>query len=45
VNDTGSLLNLVAALNPGSQAALTMLRNHTEIKFNATVGRRPTPAQ
>jgi serine protease DegQ len=46
VNDMGTLLNLVAALKPGSQTALTVLRNRTEVKLNATVGRRPKqPAQ
>ena len=43
VNDMSAVLNLVAALQPGSQAALTVLRNRTEVKLNATVGRRPTP--
>jgi serine protease DegQ len=41
VNDMSALLNLVAALKPGSQTALTVLRNRTEVKLNATVGRRP----
>jgi serine protease DegQ len=41
VNDTGNLLNVVAALKPGTQAALTVLRNRAELKLNATVGRRP----
>ena len=41
VNDMSTLLNLVAELKPGSQAALTVLRNRTEVKLNATVGRRP----
>ena len=44
VNDTGTLLNVVAALKPGSRTALTILRNRTEVKLNATVGRRPTQA-
>jgi len=43
VNDTSSLLNAVASLKPGSQAALTVLRNRNEVNLNVTVGRRPTP--
>ena len=43
VNDMSTLLNLVAALKPGSQTAITVLRNRTEVTLNATVGRRPTP--
>ena len=44
VVDTTSLLNTVAALKPGSQAALTLLRERSEVKVKVTVGRRPTPA-
>jgi Do/DeqQ family serine protease len=44
VVDTTSLLNTVAALKPGSQAALTLLRERSELKVKVTVGRRPTPA-
>jgi serine protease DegQ len=44
VVDTTSLLNTVAALKPGSQAALTLLRERSELKLKVTVGRRPTPA-
>jgi len=43
VNDTSSLLSAVAALKPGSQAALTVLRNRNEMNFSVIVGRRPTP--
>jgi serine protease DegQ len=43
VNDMSALLNLVAALKPGSKTSLTVLRNRTEVTLNATVGRRPTP--
>ena len=45
VNDMSTLLNLVADLKPGTQTALTVLRNRTEVQLNATVGRRPTPVQ
>ncbi|MGH8664887.1 MAG: S1C family serine protease, partial [Burkholderiales bacterium] len=44
VVDTTSLLNTVAALKPGSQAALTLLRERSELKVKVTVGRRPIPA-
>ncbi|MPZ45050.1 MAG: trypsin-like serine protease [Betaproteobacteria bacterium] len=44
VVDTTSLLNTVAALKPGSQAALTLRRERSELKVKVTVGRRPTPA-
>ena len=44
VVDTTSLLNTVAALKPGSQAALTLLRERSEVKVKVTVGRRPIPA-
>jgi serine protease DegQ len=43
VVDTTSLLNTVAALKPGSQAALSLLRERSELKVKVTVGRRPTP--
>jgi serine protease DegQ len=43
VNDMVSLLNVVAALKPGSQAALTLLRDRNELDLNVTVGRRSTP--
>ena len=43
VGDTTSLLNTVALLKPGSQAALTVVREHSELKVKVVVGRRPTP--
>jgi serine protease DegQ len=44
VGDTTSLLNTVALLKPGTQAALTLVRERSELKVKVTVGRRPTPA-
>jgi serine protease DegQ len=44
VGDTTSLLNTVALLKPGSQAALTLVRERSELKVKVTVGRRPSPA-
>ncbi|MCC7081345.1 MAG: trypsin-like peptidase domain-containing protein [Burkholderiales bacterium] len=44
VTDTTSLLNTVAALKPGSHAALTLLRERSKIEVRVTVGRRPLPA-
>jgi Do/DeqQ family serine protease len=44
VADTTMLLNTVAALKPGSQAALTLLREQSKLEVKVTVGRRPTPA-
>jgi serine protease DegQ len=44
VGDTTHLLNTVALLKPGSQAALTVVRERAEMKVNVTVGRRPTPS-
>jgi serine protease DegQ len=44
VDDTSALLNRVATLRPGSQAALTIARNRAEQTLTVTVGRRPTPS-
>jgi serine protease DegQ len=43
VGDTTSLLNTVALLKPGSQAALTVVRERSELKLKVVVGRRPAP--
>ncbi|MEO8037218.1 MAG: Do family serine endopeptidase [Betaproteobacteria bacterium] len=43
VTDSSSMLNLVAALQPGKLASLQLLRAGTEVKLNVTVGRRPRP--
>ncbi|HXF66112.1 MAG TPA: Do family serine endopeptidase [Burkholderiales bacterium] len=43
VPDTTTMLNLIAALQPGQQARLKIVRNQQEIELVVTVGRRPTP--
>jgi serine protease DegQ len=43
VTDSSSMLNLVAALQPGKQATLRLLRNGGEVKLKVTVGKRPRP--
>jgi serine protease DegQ len=50
VADSASLLNLIAALQPGVQAQLTVARKQQSLKLNIKVGRRPvqqllTPAE
>jgi serine protease DegQ len=41
VSDSASLLNLIAALNPGKDAQLTVARKQQSLKLNIRVGRRP----
>jgi len=41
VRDSSGMLNLVAALEPGKPAHLSVLRNQTELDLTVTVGRRP----
>ena len=43
VLDSTSMLNLVAALEPGKQATLKILRNRNEMSVNVSVGKRPKP--
>ncbi len=43
VVDSTSMLNLVAALEPGKQATLKILRNRNEMLVKITVGKRPRP--
>jgi serine protease DegQ len=43
VTDTTGMLNMIAALQPGQQARLKILRNQSESELAATVGRRPLP--
>jgi serine protease DegQ len=43
VTDSSSMLNLVAALQPGKLATLRLLRSGAEIKLKVTVGKRPRP--
>ena len=41
VTDSSSMLNLVAALNPGKQAMLKVVRNQRETDLRVVIGRRP----
>ena len=41
VTDSSSMLNLVAALQPGKQATLRLIRGGNEVKLKITVGKRP----
>ena len=43
VADTSTMLNLIAALQPGQQARLKLARNQAETELDVTVGRRPKP--
>ena len=43
VIDSTSMLNLVAALEPGKQATLKILRNRNEMLVQINVGKRPRP--
>jgi serine protease DegQ len=45
VIDSTSMLNLVAALEPGKQATLKILRNRSEMLIKISVGKRPKPAR
>jgi serine protease DegQ len=41
VNDVAGMLNLVAALEPGSTAALSLLRNQNAVNVQVNVAKRP----
>ena len=41
VTDSSSMLNLVAALDPGKQATLKVVRSQQETDIRVTIGRRP----
>ncbi len=43
VSDPSSMLNLVAALEPGTSAKMKLKRQNKELEVNVTVGRRPKP--
>jgi serine protease DegQ len=45
VADTTTMLNLIASLQPGQQAAIRLTRNQTETDLTVTIGRRPRPQQ
>jgi S1-C subfamily serine protease len=38
------VLNLIAALDPGAQATLRVIRNRERSELQVTTGRRPRPA-
>lgn len=41
VNDSASMLALIASLPPGQQAALNVVRGQTETEIKITIGKRP----
>jgi serine protease DegQ len=41
VADSSGMLNLIAGLQPGQQAALKVVRNQAQTELSVTVGRRP----
>ena len=41
VTDSSTMLNLIAALTPGSQATLRVIRERKEVDLKVTVGKRP----
>ena len=45
VTDSNSMLNLIAALEPGRGAKLKILRNRKEMTIPVNVGKRPRPAR
>ena len=45
VTDSSSMLNLVAALQPGKIARIQVIRNGKKLDLNVTVGKRPAPAR
>ena len=45
VTDSSSMLTLIAALAPGNQATLKVVRDQKEVELQVTVGRRPKPAK
>jgi len=45
VVDSTTMLNLIAALEPGKQATLKILRNRSEMLIEVNVGKRPKPGR
>jgi len=45
VVDSTTMLNLIAALEPGKQATLKILRNRSEMLVEVNVGKRPKPGR
>ncbi len=43
VVDSTNMLNLIAALEPGREATLKILRNRNEVQIKVSVGKRPKP--
>jgi serine protease DegQ len=43
VTDSSTMLNLIAALEPGKAAKLKILRNREELQIEVSVGKRPRP--
>jgi serine protease DegQ len=44
VTDSSAMLNLIAALEPGKAANLTILRERRELQMQVNVGKRPRPS-
>jgi serine protease DegQ len=44
VTDSSTMLNLIAALEPGKAARLRILRNREEMQVEVNVGKRPRPS-
>ena len=45
VIDSTNMLNLIAALEPGRDATLKILRNRNEVQIKVGVGKRPKPSR
>jgi Do/DeqQ family serine protease len=45
IADTTTMLNLIAALQPGQQAIIKLTRNQADTDLAVTIGRRPRPQQ
>jgi serine protease DegQ len=45
VADSTTMLNVIAALQPGQQAAIRLTRDQAETDVAVTIGRRPRPQQ
>jgi len=43
IPDSVTVLNLIAALQPGQQAVVRLSRNQSETDVSVTIGRRPRP--
>lgn len=45
VTDSAGVLHLIAALKPGRQVALKLVRNKAETEVKVTIGKRPKPSR